>query len=110
MGNSRTTVRAWLNQNGYSQISEMIEQVQAEWKTLGKHTRRNWWDVLSGGKGGCPHTIYGRQFPVLQAAQIRQGKPVTENAIKGVTGETDVPSVSYSGRWKNIGSKQADER
>ncbi|HHX22761.1 MAG TPA: hypothetical protein GX723_01865, partial [Thermoanaerobacterales bacterium] len=72
---------------------------QAEWKETGKHTRRNWWDILSGGKNGVPRVIYGRKFPVLRAAQIRQGKPVTENAIK-MPNETNVPKIVDNGRWK----------
>ena len=82
MDSSRITVRSWLIENGYPEVAEMINEIQVEWKISGKHTRRNWWDVLSGGKNGSPRTIYGRQFPVLQAAQVRQGKPITQNALK----------------------------
>lgn len=100
MDSSRITVRAWLIENGYPEIAEMINAIQAEWKISGKHTRRNWWDVLSGGKNGAPRTIYGHQFPVLQAAQVRQGKPVTKNALKITQSETDAPAVFDNGRWK----------
>ena len=100
MDSSKITVRAWLMENGYPEVAEMINEIQAEWKISGKHTRRNWWDVLSGGKNGAPRIIYGRQFPVLQAAQIRQGKPVTKNALKIMQNETDAPAVFYNGRWK----------
>lgn len=96
----RITVRAWLMENGYPEVAEMINEIQAEWKINGKHTRRNWWDVLSGGKDGAPRTIYGRQFPVLQAAQIRQGKPITRNALKIMKNEADPPTVFDNGRWK----------
>lgn len=100
MGSTRITIRTWLIDNGYPEIAEMITEIQAEWKITGKHTRRNWWDILSGGKNGIPRTIYGKQFPVLQAAQIRQGKPVTENALKNAQNEADAPAIFNNGRWK----------
>ncbi|NLU23451.1 MAG: hypothetical protein GXW99_01780 [Clostridiales bacterium] len=100
MDSSRITVITWLMENGYPQIAEMINEIQAEWKISGKHTRRNWWDVLSGGKNGSSRIIYGRQFPVLQAAQVRQGKPVTKNALKITQSETDAPAAFDNGRWK----------
>lgn len=100
MDSSRKTVRAWLIENGHPEIAEMIDDIEAEWKAIGKHTRRNWWDVLSGGKNGTPRTIYGRQFPVLQAAQIRQGKTITANALKATENEKRAPSISSQGRWK----------
>lgn len=99
--NTRITVRTWLLVNGYSDVAKLIDDIQAEWKASGKHTRRNWWEVLAGGKNGVPHVIYGHQFPVLQAAQIRQGKPVTKNAIK-TNDEEHAPPVVEGGRWKNI--------
>lgn len=102
MDSSRITVRAWLIENGYPEVAEMINDIQMEWRSSGKHTRRNWWDVLSGGKNGMPRTIYGRQFPVLQAAQIRQNKPITPNAIKIMTDEKEAPAVVNNGRWKRI--------
>jgi len=99
MDNAKKTVREWLAENGYPEVAEMIGEIQAEWKVSGKHTRRNWWDVLSGGKNGTPRVIYGRTFPVLQAAQIRQGKPVTVNALK-MNMEKSTPTVFANGRWK----------
>ncbi len=100
MDSSRITVRSWLIENGYPEVAEMINEIQVEWKISGKHTRRNWWDVLSGGKNGSPRTIYGRQFPVLQAAQVRQGKPITQNALKIMANEKEAPAVIDNGRWK----------
>ena len=97
---SRITVRMWLVENGYPEIAEMIDEIQADWKTSGKQTRRNWWEVLAGGKNGAPRTIYGRQFPVLQAAQIRQGKAITANAIKATEQKIEAPAVFDNGRWK----------
>lgn len=100
MDSLKITVRVWLRENGYPEVADMINEIQAEWKVSGKHTRRNWWDVLSGGKNGTPRIIYGRQFPVLQAAQIRQGKPVTKNALKIMENEAEAPAVFDNGRWK----------
>lgn len=100
MENTRITVRAWLMENGYPEVAGMIDEIQTEWKISGKHTRRNWWDVLSGGKKGSPRTIYGRQFPVLQAAQIRQGNPTTPNALKVLADEKAAPMIIDNGRWK----------
>ncbi len=104
MDNPRKTVRSWLVENGYPEITKMIDDIQAEWKTTGKHTRRSWWDVLSGGKNGTPRTIYGRKFPVLQSAQIRQGKPITSNAIK-TADEDSAPAIFDNGRWKREAEK-----
>lgn len=50
MDSLKITVRVWLRENGYPEVADMINEIQAEWKISGKHTRRNWWDVLSGGK------------------------------------------------------------
>ena len=105
MDNSRITVRVWLKENGYTEVAEMINDIQAEWKRTGKHTRRNWWEVLAGAKNGVPRTIYGRQFPVLQAAQIRQGKPITANAIKSSQELSAAPCVFNSGRWSKDGTE-----
>jgi hypothetical protein len=99
MDSTRKTAREWLLENGYPEIAKMIDDIQAEWKIAGKHTRRNWWEVLAGGKNGQPRIIYGRRFPVLQAAQTRQGKPCTNNAIKEPE-EDSAPAVFNSGRWK----------
>lgn len=103
MDSSRITVRNWLRENGYPEVVEMIDDIQTEWKKKGKHTRRNWWEVLSGGKNGIPRTIYGRQFPVLQAAQVCQGKPVTANALKSAQEVATAPRVFDNGRWKKDG-------
>jgi hypothetical protein len=71
----------WLRDNGYDEIGELIDGFIGEWKTAGKRTRRNWWEILAGNKLGSPRTIEGKEFPVLKAAQMRQGLPVTANAI-----------------------------
>lgn len=92
------TARQWLRANGYDDIANQIDEVINEWRASGNGTRRNWWDILAGGKEGRPYVIAGREFPVLRAAQIRQGKRVTANAICRNSDE-DVPSISVTGRW-----------
>jgi len=71
------------------------------WQTKGTKTRRSWWDILAGGKNGKPRTIEGVTLPVLKAAQIRMGVPITKNAICRNEAEK-VPEVVSNGRWKNI--------
>ena len=73
--------RNWLRTNGYDDVADLIDEVINEWQAQRKKTRRNWWAVLTGGKNGKPSVRAGRTFPVLRVAQIRQGKPVTNNAI-----------------------------
>lgn len=92
------TVRRWLRENGYHAAAQMIDELLREWKTQGKRTRRNWWEVLAGGRDGAPRTICGRQFPVLRAAQLRQGVAVTESAVWHAD-ETPPPVIADSGRW-----------
>lgn len=76
----------------------MIDEVMAQWKVEGKGTRRNWWDILAGNSKGKPYRQAGRQFPILRAAQIRKGLPVTSNAL--CRNENEVPPpISPSGRW-----------
>lgn len=90
--------RRWLRENDYDDVADMIDEVMQEWKLAGKKTRRNWWDVLAGRKNGAPSQREGRTFPVLKAAQIRQGKPITKNAICR-SPEEEIPSIVRSGRW-----------
>ena len=93
------TVREWLRASGYEDIADMIDEVVAERQRDGSKERRNWWDVLAGGKDGNPHVIAGRTFPVLISAQKRQGVPITENAIQRSRNET-VPNIKPMARWK----------
>ena len=92
------TVREWLKQNGYKDVAAMIDEIMQEWHKNGKKTRRNWWEILSGGKNGKARTIYGKTFPVLRAAQIRQGVRVTENAIWRKEDEMP-PAIKKTNRW-----------
>jgi len=90
--------RVWLRENGYEDIAAMIDQIVEEWQREGKKTRRNWWEILAGGAGGKPRIAGGRIFPVLMAAQRRQGKPITDNAICRAE-EENPPPVRRTGRW-----------
>ena len=98
MLNTPITVREWLKKNNYNDVAEMIDEIMQEWQRKGKKTRRNWWDILSGGKYGKPRTIYGKTFPVLRAAQIRQGVTVTKNAICRNEDEKP-PKIKKTNRW-----------
>jgi hypothetical protein len=100
------SARNWLKNSGYEDIAAMIDEIMAEWKAAGKHTRRNWWDILSGGVNGNPRTIDGREFPVLKAAQMRQGKPITKNAISNRKSKK-VPSIESQNRWVNLGDEES---
>ena len=60
--------------------------------------RRNWWDVLAGGKDGAAMVVAGHEFTVLRAAQIRQAKPVTSNALCRNENEQP-PDARGTGRW-----------
>ncbi|HCE58072.1 MAG TPA: hypothetical protein DER09_09670 [Prolixibacteraceae bacterium] len=77
----KNTARSWLIENGYEDIAKIIDEIMEEWKIQGIGTRRNWWEKLCGSKGGKPLKVLGREIPILRAAQIRKGYPITENAI-----------------------------
>ncbi|HHY30055.1 MAG TPA: hypothetical protein GX520_05080 [Syntrophaceticus sp.] len=94
------SVRKWLVQNSYTEVAEVINAIMDGWKIKGTKTRRNWWDVLAGGKNGKPRTVEGISFPVLRAAQIRKGVPITDNAICRNEAEK-IPEIYASGRWIN---------
>lgn len=92
------SIRKWLRENSFQYIDDTIVEVEAEFKANGSKERRNWADVLSGGKDGSPVTVAGREFPVLAAAQEIRGKPVTPNAIRGEEHEP-FPAARVTGRW-----------
>ena len=92
--------REWLRQHGYDDIADLIDEVMGEWRAAGKKTRRNWWKVLAGGKNGRQRTQCGRVFPVLRAAQIREGKEVTENALWRGEDDSSVPGHWEHNRWR----------
>lgn len=85
-------------QNGYDEVASLIDEVVAELKAKGSKERRNWWDTLSGGPGGKPRIVAGREFPVLYAAQKRQGKPITVNALRNRKREKP-PPIQPTARW-----------
>lgn len=97
------TARQWLRAHGYCDVADVIDSIMLEWRTAGKKTRRNWWEVLAGGRDGRPRTIAGRVFPVLVSAQKHQGIKVTPNAIQRSENEV-VPEQVYLG--KNLRKRQ----
>lgn len=94
------TCRDWLRANGYEDVVELIDKAMAKMAARGSKQRRNWWDTLSGDAHGNSRIREGIEFPVLQVAQIRQGKPVTPNAISRNVNELP-PDVRTTARWKH---------
>lgn len=92
------TARTWLRKNNYEDIAVLIDTVMSELAATGSKERRNWWDVLSGGKDGRAVVVNGHEFPVLRVAQLRQGKTVTANAIWRSEREQP-PDVVVTKRW-----------
>ncbi len=74
--------------------ARLIDDALTKWEREGVNTRRNWWDILCGGKNGQPKNFGGREFPVLRSAQIRQDRPITPNAI------CRNPKEQPPGQWK----------
>lgn len=97
--------RQWLRENGYADVANLIESLIAKWKAAGKKTRRNWWEVLAGDRLGNPRTVNGRQFPVLKAAQVRQGVPVAANAISSPLEKSLPPAQRLTKRWRKRRNK-----
>jgi len=94
------TCRDWLRSNDYDDVVGLIDQAMAKMVARGSKQRRNWWDILSGVKDGKPCIVEGIEFPVLRIAQVRQGKPVTPNAISRNRKELP-PDVLSTHRWKH---------
>jgi hypothetical protein len=92
------TCRDWLRANGYEDIADLIDEAMAKMTARDSKQRRNWWDILSGVKDGKPHIVEGIEFPVLRVAQIRQGKPITPNAICRNRKELP-PDLRATARW-----------
>lgn len=91
--------RKWLRENGYSDVADIIDAIIKQWHTNGNGTRRNWWDKLAGQRNGQPCQINGQELPVLRAAQIRQGKKVTDNSLCRNIDEV-VPPKTPQPRWE----------
>lgn len=98
MGKIDENARIWLEDNNYEDISAIIDEIMAEMKKRQVKTRRNWWEVLAGDIKGRPRTVYGKEIPVLKAAQIRQGVKVTGNAICRNEDEI-IPIKRETNRW-----------
>lgn len=94
------TCRDWLSKNGYEDVVALVDKAMAKMTARGSKQRRNWWDILSGGKDGKPCVREGVEFPVLRVAQLRQGKPITPNAIQRSRKELP-PDVRVTQRWKS---------
>ena len=92
------TTLQWFKEHGYERDAQEAEDVIDRLKAIGSKERRNWWDVFAGGKDGKPLTVAGHTFRVLAVAQMRQGKPVTSNAVPRSPGEPDPPGFR-PGRW-----------
>lgn len=93
------TARVWLRENGYDDIADMIDEILEEWASKENRTRRNWWDILAGDKFGNPRIVAGRTFPVLKAAQLRQGKKTTTTSIQRNQKE-EKQKVWKNARWQ----------
>jgi hypothetical protein len=92
------TCREWLLKNNYEDVVALIDEAIRRIEAKGKKSRRNWWDTLAGGLGGRSLSREGITLPVLKVAQIRQGKPVTPNAISRSENE-EPPDVIATKRW-----------
>lgn len=90
--------RDWLRANSYEDVADLIDQATAKMAARASKQRRNWWDILSGVKDGHPCVVEGIKFPVLRVAQVRQGKPITPNAIS--RNPKELPPDVRPGRWK----------
>lgn len=97
-GLERMLAKQWLLENQYADVATLIDEVMEEWQAQGKRTRRNWWEILAGDVKGNPRVVAGRTFPVLRTAQLRQGVPVTPDAICRDPKE-EIPAVRATGRW-----------
>jgi hypothetical protein len=94
------TAHTWLLQNSYGEVAAKIERVESRWRDQGKKTRRNWWDVLAGHKDGSPKRIEGITFPVLRAARLRKGWPLTDGCVC-LSSQEAFPPIRPQARWMN---------
>lgn len=92
--------REWLRENGYADIAAMIDKIMDDWKASGKKTRRNWWEMLAGDQQGRPRRLGAYEFPILKSVQIRQGLPVTPDAIQRDGEKEGPPQPRLTARWQ----------
>lgn len=96
-GLGRRLAKQWLLENKYRDVAALIDEITQEWDVEGKQTRRNWWEILAGDAKGNSRVVAGRKFPVLRAAQLRMGVPVTPGAICRNPNE-EMPQRPVTGR------------
>jgi hypothetical protein len=101
---NKLNCRQWLRANGYEDIDDRIDQALTKSSARGSKQRRSWWEVLAGGPDGRPLEREGIEFPVLKSAQLREGLPVTPNAICR-SPEERFPEKTPSGRWPSRKNK-----
>ena len=102
--------RQWLRANGYDKLAHQIDELVERWKAAGKKTRRNWWEILAGGRHGKPCTVDGIKFPILKAAQRRQNRPLTASALSNRGEKPPSPAPSETGRWPKKRHKIIESR
>jgi hypothetical protein len=94
--------RRWLRENGYADVASAIDKIMDEWKASGKKTRRNWWEMLAGDRQGRSRRLGGYEFPILKSVQIRQGLPLTPNAIQRDEEKQPPPEPRVTARWSKV--------
>jgi hypothetical protein len=105
------TCRVWLGRyDHYAQACACIDEAIGRIEAKGMRSRRNWWDTLAGGPDGKPSVREGITFPVLEVAQIRQGVPVTPNAVRRVPGEEAPPDVVATKRWSRKAKRPTQKK
>jgi hypothetical protein len=100
--NSRVTARAWLRQNGYNDVADILDAYLEHLKAIGSGERRNYWELLAGNENGERATRHKFVFPILESvrkARRPHYKP-SKFAIKRNKHEK-VPAPVVQERWKN---------
>src|SRR4051812_28541747 len=92
------SIRQWLRTHGYQDIDAKIAEAEALHRSSGSKERRNWADVLCGGRDGTPIAVAGIEFPGLASVQRSRRKPVTATAIQRNDHEI-FPAPRVTGRW-----------
>ncbi len=91
------TIKRWLKTD-YADVLAQINATEAAWKAAGSGERRSWWLVLAGNLDGSTIFVGELEFPVLRAAQIRQERQVTSNAL--CRNEVEIAPPLRMGRWQ----------